>query len=53
MNHDEAPRDQAGVGDLGSSEELWASITQGERSEVTYSEGAKGRLGLVMARERY
>lgn len=45
MNHDEAPRDQAGVGDLGSSEELWASITQGERSEVTYSEGAKGRLG--------
>ena len=45
MKNDKASRDQAGVGDLGSSVDLWDTITQGERSEVTCSESEKGRLG--------
>ena len=45
MTNDKAPRDQAGVGNLGSSVDLWDTITQEERSEVTYSESGKGRLG--------
>ena len=44
MTNDKAQRDQAGVGDLGSSVDLWG-ITQKERSEVACSESEKGRLG--------